>query len=356
MNKISIIHLIKSLDNGGCENFLLRTLPLLNNDFENTVFSLESKGDLLEDYRQKGITVITGNLIDLFIYVQTKRPKVILTYLFHADFIGRLFIPIFFPSLLVIPFLRTTYNHPKYLFARIFEKLTIHWPKVIFANSSAVKDYYVTSYNVPEKNIKVIPNGLNLQLYQKTYPPGTLAKELKLNKTSTFIICVANLVSNKGQSELINAFQSFASNYPDLYLLLVGDGPDRSRLESKIQKKYQTKIKFLGRRKDVPYLLSQSNLFALPTHFEGSSNALMEALVSNLPIVTTAISENLQFAKIDGVALVPVDDVLALRSALLVFLHNRIHINRPQVIDYSIYEVVDLWVRSLKACLVSRIA
>ncbi|MBP6034013.1 MAG: glycosyltransferase, partial [Candidatus Moranbacteria bacterium] len=58
--------------------------------------------------------------------------------------------------------------------------------------------------------------------------------------------------------------------------------------------KYQSKenIYFLGRRTDVPQLLKISDLFVLPTLFEGMSNALMEAMAIGLPIITTDISEN----------------------------------------------------------------
>ena len=56
--------------------------------------------------------------------------------------------------------------------------------------------------------------------------------------------------------------------------------------------KSKNRIKFLGKRNDVPSILAASDIFVLPTLFEGMSNAIMEAMASELPIVTTRIPEN----------------------------------------------------------------
>ena len=98
MHKKTIIHLIQSLDSGGCENMLLRTLPLINK-FEHVVITLRKKGELSNKFEENGIKVISINqnsLLDINSYfrlikiIKSIKPGLIITYLFHADFIGRI--------------------------------------------------------------------------------------------------------------------------------------------------------------------------------------------------------------------------------------------------------------------------
>ena len=63
-------------------------------------------------------------------------------------------------------------------------------------------------------------------------------------------------------------------NYPDSKLLLVGEGPLRKELETKIIKlNLKDKVKLLGQRNDVPELLADSNYFIFPSYYEGLPGA-----------------------------------------------------------------------------------
>jgi len=104
----------------------------------------------------------------------------------------------------------------------------------------------------------------------------------------------------------------------NLKLLLVGDGDEKENLLHQIEN-YQSKenILFLGRRTDVPKLLKISNLFVLPTLFEGQSNAIMEAMATGLPVITTDIPENRSLLEnnYSGI-LVPIQDSYNINGAI----------------------------------------
>lgn len=317
MQKKKILHIIQSLGNGGCENMLLRTLPLLTRDFEHHIITLRELGELGEKFKGKNISIETVDWYGFFhisgyrrLLKKTKQfsPDVIITYLFHADMIGRILLQRKV-SVPIIPFLRTTYNHPKYLVARILEWITKPLVKKYLANSEAVKDFYIEHIGVQPKKITVIPNGLDIEYFDSILPDPELKKSLSISPDDFTIICVANFHVNKGHRYLLEAFEtvslrrseSTATIQPhSLKLLLVGDGEERKNLERQIET-YRSKnnILFLGRRTDVPQLLKISNCFILPTLFEGMSNALMEAMAAGLPIITTDIPENRQLIK-DG--------------------------------------------------------
>jgi len=340
--KKKIIHIIQSLENGGCENMLLRTLPLLQ-DFEHKIITLKTFGELTPKFVSAGITVETIHCRGFFDIsgirrlqktVKEENPDIIITYLFHADMLGRLFLQLPFLSLRVkrsnpapsippargemskgqrggripiIPFLRTTYNHPKYLTARILEWLTRPLVKQYLANSEAVKDFYVNNIGVRPEKITVIPNGIDIDYFDSIASDPELKKSLGIDQNDFVIICVANLHPNKGHQYLLEAFERLRTSSttchpgPDpgsspkqkLKLLLVGDGTEKKNLQNQITN-YQSKqnILFLGKRTDVPNLLKVSNLFVLPTLFEGQSNAILEAMATGIAVITTDIPEN----------------------------------------------------------------
>lgn len=292
MDKKLVVHLISSLGNGGCENMLLRTLPLMS-EFEHTVVVLKTRGELAPKFEKAGIKVLGFNNIFKL------KPDLILTYLFHADVIGRLFLPLFF-KIKIVPFLRTTYNHPKYMVARIFEKLTKNLVLNYLANSQSVVNFYSDNYKINKNKFTVIPNGINVKFYDGIKPVD--------HKIKT-IICVANLHINKGHKYLLEAFEQVYKINNNIKLVLVGDGVEKDNLQSQVSNyRSKNKVEFLGNRHDVPRLLKQSDIFVLPTLFEGMSNALMEAMVCNLPIITTDIPENKTILDTDSALLVPVEN------------------------------------------------
>lgn len=340
MPKKKVIHIIQSLDSGGCEHMLLRTLPLLSDGFEHRILTLQEPGELAPRFTEKGIPVTTINLGGFFDFPGYRRllsetrllaPDCIITYLFHADMIGRLFLR---PALgwrmphgnsaPIIPFLRTTYNHPKYLVARILEWLTRPFVRQYLANSEAVKDFYTEHLGVQPGKITVIPNGIDIDYFDSIIPDKALRESLGIKPDDFIVICVANLHPNKGHRYLLQAFEAVYKKHPETYLLIVGDGTEHARLKNQTQE-YTSKnnIAFLGRRTDVPELLKISDCFILPTLFEGQSNAIMEAMASSLPVVTTDIPENRTLIQnnVNGI-LIPTENSIALIDTIQRIMSN----------------------------------
>lgn len=353
-----IFHLINSLDNGGCEKMLLRTLPLVTG-YEHQIYTLKQKGILADKFEQLGISVSqVKGLLELRNIVKSESPDIIVTYLFHADVVGRL---LFHPrrTTHVISFLRTTYNYPRYLPARIFELLTSFLSEHYFANSIAVKNYYVNNLHVPQGKISVIPNGVDLKLYSKSEKlRNEYRNKLKLGQQDVVLIDVANFHPNKGHKHLIKAFSQIKQSISNAKLLLVGEGVERPRIQSLASKtNHADSIHFLGNRNDIPELLNCSDIYVSPTYFEGMSNSLMEAMAIGLPVVTTAIPENALLIKngFNGL-LIPMDDRLdiSLSQGLISLIKNPkgkdwLGTNARKTIleTYSLKKVAKLWLKEL---------
>lgn len=362
--KQTIFHIIQSLGNGGCENMLLRTLPLLT-DYDHIILTLKESGDLAPRFRALGIVVHNIAYRHFFSLralwrlrqlIKTKRPSLVLTYLFHADLIGRLFLPSDPP---LFPFLRTTYNHPRYRIARFFEWLTQPFVRHSLVNSEAVKNFYEKHLRMTKGTSTVIPNGIDTDFFQSLLPQPELRASLGIAPTDTVIICVANFHPNKGHTYLLAAFEETYKKHGNLTLLLVGDGEERSSLKKQaLPYTSQKNILFLGQRTDVPALLKLSDIFILPTLFEGMSNALLEAMACGLPIITTAIEENRELLTEGYTALlVPPKNTSALNQALETLLsqpllRTTLSKNASTLVAerFALKRVVRLWQEVLKKC------
>jgi len=99
---------------------------------------------------------------------------------------------------------------------------------------------------------------------------------------------VGSLVPCKGHAVLIEAFADVVKVLPDLTCLIVGGGPDRTRLESLVRRRGLEKTVILtGHRKDVPELLSLMGLFVMPSLDEGLGTALLEAMAAGKPVIAS---------------------------------------------------------------------
>ncbi len=325
-----IVHLIGSLGSGGCEHMLLRTLPRLHDErFEQTVVTLFAPGSLTSRFEAAGVAVesvrarslleLPGNRVRTVL--RELRPALVLTYLAHADLAGRLIGPRLGAP--ILPFLRTTYNGNRYWSARLFERLTAPLVRHYLANSEAVASYYERSYGIARDRFTVLPNGIDLAAYDAA-DGSHIRAELGLDRRELLIVCVANLARNKGHRFLLNAFDRIANEWPQVRLVLVGEGAEQGALEAqRAMLAAKARIHLLGRRTDVPAILKAGAVFALPTEFEGMSNAIQEAMAARLPIITTDIPENRALVAHDRSGLlVPVGDAAALAAALVPLLDD----------------------------------
>jgi glycosyltransferase involved in cell wall biosynthesis len=104
------------------------------------------------------------------------------------------------------------------------------------------------------------------------------------------IISVGTLRGIKGQLFLIDAMQHVLGSLPSARLFMVGDGPDRARLEDRAGRAgLADAVTFLGNRLDVPDLLQAADIFVLPSLVEGMPNAVLEAMAAGIPVVATRV-------------------------------------------------------------------
>ena len=174
----------------------------------------------------------------------------------------------------------------------------------------------------PADRIEVIENGIQLDRYGPIEDRGPLRARLGLDPGRRYVAMIGRLHSIKDPTTLVRGFAPVAAARDDTDLLLVGDGPLRSDLESLAESLgIKNRVRFLGIRSDVPDILRAVDLFALTSVSEAASLTLMEAMASALPVVVTEVGGNPEIVRpgIEGM-LVPREDFDATAQALLALL------------------------------------
>jgi glycosyltransferase involved in cell wall biosynthesis len=106
------------------------------------------------------------------------------------------------------------------------------------------------------------------------------------------LVFVSRLVANKGMWELLDAYASLKSQYPDLSLCFVGDGVERGRLTAAVQARRLEGVTITGfvSAESKAQILLDSDIFVFPTTYgEGCPASLLEAMAAGLPCVTSRV-------------------------------------------------------------------
>lgn len=160
----------------------------------------------------------------------------------------------------------------------------------VVTNSQATRDRVLSRERVRPERVCCIPNIVDCE----TAPPGEDGnlpiQGIPLPDGTRVIVSVGGLRPVKGYEDLLEAFHGIAVHREDVRLLIVGEGPERNRLEDRIRALgIGNRVFLTGYRSDVPKVLRASNCFVSSSHSEGQSNAILEAMAHGLPVVATAV-------------------------------------------------------------------
>jgi glycosyltransferase involved in cell wall biosynthesis len=184
------------------------------------------------------------------------------------------------------------------------------------------------STGVPMEKISVQHNAIRRQPPASSDVIETLRKRLGIGKSERVVLSVGRLSREKAHQDLIEACKSLRETKPEVAfkLIIVGDGPERSRLEAAVEsKESKASVIFTGQVNDVHSFYAIADVFVLPSHSEGSPNVLLEAMAANLPIVATAVGGVPEMlADHESALLVPPNDPPSLATAISSLLGDKV--------------------------------
>lgn len=163
----------------------------------------------------------------------------------------------------------------------------------------------------PRRKMDVVRNAIDPAPFAR---PRDLALKRTLAGDRALVLSVGRLDPQKGHRDLLAA----ATEIPEAVFAIAGDGPERGELERAAERLgLHERVRFLGARLDIPELLAASDVFVLPSLYEGLPIALLEAMAAGRPVVATKIGGTDEVVS-DGISglLVPPRDPAAIASAV----------------------------------------
>lgn len=175
-----------------------------------------------------------------------------------------------------------------------FEYRLLKRSDMIIAVSEYTKREILKNYNIPAWKIKVIFNGVDLEKFKPAKDKAKFKRELGFAKNDVLVLYVGRLYSRKGLPILIRAIPHVVKKVRNAKFIVSGKGfsGEEKTLRKHVEKlKVEENVIFLGYFPDekLPSLYKAADVFVFPSIYENMPFAMLEALATGLPVVTTKV-------------------------------------------------------------------
>jgi glycosyltransferase involved in cell wall biosynthesis len=198
-------------------------------------------------------------------------------------------------------------------------RLTQRFVDVKTAVSQSVADELARRHAVRKGEVIVVPSGIAAAGHRRSEQTRSdLRQRLGLDGRFGWL-AAGRLVAAKAYPLMLAAFALVHAERPEALLVIAGDGPLESELHARVEELgLRDHVRMLGRRDDVPALMSAADGYLMSSEWEGLPIALLEAGAAALPTVATDVAGNGEIV-VDGRTglLVPPGDAGALTNAML---------------------------------------
>lgn len=202
------------------------------------------------------------------------------------------------------------------------------WGKKVIAISEAVREHLVNDLKVKKDDICLIHNGIDIKKFQghaASDRQKTAYKSRLGIKEGPVVGIIARLAPIKGHKFLLLAAKEILKEYPNLQILIIGDGPSKKELIELTMSLGLGKNTFIEASAiNTALPLSIMDVFVLPSVQEGLGLSAMEAMASGVPVIGSNVGGIYSLIK-DGQTglLVPPQDPASLAAAVLRLLKDR---------------------------------
>jgi L-malate glycosyltransferase len=323
-----LLHVFSTLAVGGPQ---VRTADLVSSfgdAFEHVFVAADGCTDALARLRfagpirarelsfKKGRGIAPGNLARLARLIADERPDMLLTYNFgslEAALANRLWHRV--PHIHFEEGFGADEGPNRQIARRVWlRRLTLRSPTVVVVPSRTLEEVAIARWRLPASRVRYIANGVDLVRFD-----GRRSAAAQRIKSDGMIVvgAIGGLRPEKNLSRLLRAIARLAPRLP-LLLVLVGDGPERARLDEEAATLgIAERVRFVGHQQLPERHLAAIDIFALSSDTEQMPLSLIEAMAFGLPVVATDVGDvatMLPAASRDFV--VPVGDETAFADAV----------------------------------------
>lgn len=295
---MKILYLITGLGYGGAERVVC---DLADKMYEQgcEVKIAYLTGDILTKPYYKEIEIINlnfNNLISIFStyfylssLIKNYNPDVVHAHMIHANLLARL-VRI---TTSIKKLICTAHSANEGGRIRMFlYRLTHNLSDLTTNVSNYASNAYIEKKAVPNRDIITVYNGIDVNFFKyNKQARRNLEIELNIESNIKILLAVGRFHESKNYPNLIDAIQILKNSFSNFILIIAGDGELRPLLEKKIKElNLENQIILLGRRKDIPYLMSSADVFVLSSNYEGLPTVLIEAMACKAHVVSTDVS------------------------------------------------------------------
>lgn len=337
---VTVVHLITTLSQGGAERVLSQVVPRREDiavDVDDgplerhVVLSLVDGGMFADELSTAGIEVrglgmrpgrdVARGSIRLARILRELRPATVISWMYHANLLDLLARPLAGPArrARMVWMLRgslqsmTTLSTSTRAIIRILASASRR-PDVIVANSAAGRDQHA-AHGYRPRRWGAVQNGCDLERFAPDpQDRAVIRDELGVSEHGTLLAFVGRAHAEKGLDILLDSLSLVDAAGP-ITVLLVGAGTS----EIDIPAIDAIRIVALGAREDVERLLHGVDILVLPSRTEGTANAVIEALASEVPVIATDVGDSRALVGASGIT-VPPESPGALAQAITLML------------------------------------
>ena len=293
------LFLVTNLDQGGLETYLLRYLQYDREAYNVVICKSGKVGSLHSEYKNYVSAIYTCklgyiNVKDMFSYYKLLNSDFDVICDFTGNFAG---VPLLIAKIVGIKkriaFYRGSTNHFKETFLRLLynnlvKRLVQYSSTKILSNSYAALDFFFPKRSKMSKKYKVIYNGINLNdISHET--KEKLRKEFNIPLNAFVIGHTGRCNFAKNHDTILSVAIELCHKNLSVQFVLVGKGVKEKYYTRVKQEGLENRIHFLGYRNDVMRILPLFDLYYFPSLTEGQPNALIEAMVTGLPVLASSI-------------------------------------------------------------------
>jgi glycosyltransferase involved in cell wall biosynthesis len=204
----------------------------------------------------------------------------------------------------------------------IYDQLLARLSDRLIACSASVRQHIAEKAEIPEEQIELLLNGVELDRFAARLDPDAMKAELGIPSNSKVVGVVGRISEQKAQDDFIRAARIIEQDEPETVFLIVGAANDPALLERlqrlTIELGVDEKVRFVGHVTDMPRIYAALDVLVLPSRWEGFGLVLVEAMAAGKPIVATRVG-GIPEVVVDGetALLVPPSDPAAIAAAVV---------------------------------------
>ncbi len=251
------------------------------------------------------------------------RPDLLVTILFASTVAGRLAAAVTGGLKVVTCVQARNINYRWWQFLLL--RLTAGWSRKFVFNSRSAIPFACDREGASTERCVYVANGVEAPLSREQGARVSWIEHgLPFQDDDEIVGTIGRLDPQKGFADLLRVFAPLAVKRPRARLLIVGAGSQEAKLRALVRElDLSARVCFAGERTDCAAFLGSLTVYVQPSIFEGTPNALMEAMAAGVPTVATAVDGTMELIE-NGVTgwLVPAQDREVLLAALLAVLET----------------------------------